>query len=60
LARACETLASDCERWKSAALPDEIQGLRDALSLLQNKLSDQGPEIELMDFYSITGSNNMQ
>ena len=60
LAGACESLASDCERWKSAALPEEIQELRDALSLLQHKLSDRGPEIELMDFYSITGSNNMQ
>lgn len=57
---ACGSLASNCDRWKSLALPSEIQELRDALSLLQHKLSDSGPEIELLDFYSITGSNNMQ
>jgi hypothetical protein len=59
LAAACETLASDCDRWKAAARPHEIQELRDALSLLQHKLSAAGPEIELLDFYSVTGSNNM-
>jgi hypothetical protein len=57
LAGACEKLATDCERWKSAALQEEIQQLRDALSLLQHKLSDGGgPEIELMDFYSMSES----
>ncbi|HEV3039854.1 MAG TPA: PilZ domain-containing protein [Candidatus Angelobacter sp.] len=57
LTAACEALASDCGSWKSAALPVEIQELRDALSMLQHKLSDGGgPEIELMDFYSMSAS----
>ncbi len=59
LAAACESLAADCGRWKATAQPNEIQELRDALSLLQYKLSAAGPEIELLDFYSRTGSNNM-
>ncbi|HEV2990168.1 MAG TPA: PilZ domain-containing protein [Candidatus Angelobacter sp.] len=57
LAGACEALAADCERWKSAADASEIQELRDALTLLQHKLSNSGPEIELMDFYSFSGTN---
>jgi hypothetical protein len=60
VAAACESLVSDCDRWKAKARPNEIQELQEALSQLQYKLSATGPEIELLDFYSITGSNNMQ
>jgi hypothetical protein len=59
VAAACESLVSDCDRWKATARPNEIQELQEALSQLQYKLSATGPEIELLDFYSITGSNNM-
>ncbi len=60
LTSACEALASNCDRWKPLALPSEIQELRDALNMLQHKLSDSGPEIELMDFYSAPATNRTQ
>lgn len=61
LTSACETLASNCDSWKSLALPSEIQELRDALNMLQHRLADNGgPEIELMDFYSAPATNRTQ
>lgn len=61
LTSACQTLASNCNRWKPLAMPSEIQELRDALSMLQHSLTDNGgPEIELMDFYSAPASNRTQ
>jgi hypothetical protein len=57
LAAACENLAADFDRWKSTRSADEIEQLREAINQLHQKLSSPVPQIELLDYFSITASH---